>query len=507
MLIFVVLWITSALFASVFINPRELKNRINLVCMQDLKENVLSYLPVRKEIEIVEVVKEVIQIKEIVREIPVVEVVEVPREETTPELAKLLVNNIYHDGKDLLNNTIHNHQLVIIGLWMVVAFILWMYIRGRPLWFRLKKATKFIIFGMNEGGSRSHEGSRGKPQKTGGNFKDTSSPQPNITNSATIMNVIEEKEMKPVAKDPGIHNREMSIQRYFQIYEMYLSQFNKRYWRDDLDSRLPLEFTEQVQIDPKWTYEDMKARVVEMFTDGNDAKHVVDGPLDYLAAFMQRKQKQNESIKEFADHIRELAKSAFVSMNEKEIEDMVIENFINNVYLETIQDELTIKRASIRAQGSRATLNELVEIAAELEVLVNKRSVNNGQAASSRANNASSRVSVCSDPEKMSTMQMERMINYIKEVNMIETESTIAHNKDPSSKPNWKTKRNLGNVGLSRQNKRFQPFNPVKNSSYSLNQYTKGNYNSRSVTEAHPEINFDRNLTLQDQLPGSREEG
>ena len=506
MLIFVVLWITSALFASVFINPRELKNRINLVCMQDLKENVLSYLPVRNEIEIVEVVKEVIQIQEVIREIPVVEIVEVSREKTTPELARLLINKIYHDGIDLINNTIHNHQVFIIGLWMVVAFILWMFIRGRPLWFRLKKATKFIIFGMSEGGSRSHEGSRGKPQKTGGNLKDATSPHPNIKNSTTIMNVIEEKEKKPVAKDPGIYNREMSIQRYFQIYEMYLSQFNKRFWRDDLDSRLPLEFTEQVQIDPKWTYEDMKARVVEMYSDGNNAKHVVDGPLDYLAAFMQRKQKQNESIKEFADHLQELAKIAFVSMNEKEIEDMVIENFINNIYLETIQDELIIKRASIKAQGNRATLNELVEIASGLEVLVIKRSVNNEQAASS-TNYNSSRVSACSDPEKMSTMQMERMINYIKEVNMIETESTIAHNKDPSSKPNWKTKRNMGNVGLSRQNKRFQPFNPVKNSSYSLNLYTKGNYNSRSVTEAHPEINFDRNLTLQDQLPGSREEG
>ena len=107
MLIFVVLWITSALFASVFINPRELKNRINLVCMQDLKENVLSYLPVRNEIEIVEVVKEVIQIQEVIREIPVVEIVEVSREETTPELARLLINKIYHDGIDLINNTIH----------------------------------------------------------------------------------------------------------------------------------------------------------------------------------------------------------------------------------------------------------------------------------------------------------------------------------------------------------------------------------------------------------------
>jgi hypothetical protein len=233
--------------------------------MQDLKQSVLSYLPVRKEIEIVEIVKEVVQVKEVIKEIPVVEIVEVPREETTLELAKLLASNVYNDVAELVKDTIHSHFGVIMCMWLVIALGVWIYIRGRPLWFRIKKSTEFVIFGWNEGGSRVLEASRSKSQKNGGHSKDSASPHPSITNSATIMNVIEDKERKPIAKDPRVYNKEMTIQRFFQIYEMYLSQFNRKYWRDDLDRRLPVSFTNEIQVNPNWTYEELKAQVTEKF--------------------------------------------------------------------------------------------------------------------------------------------------------------------------------------------------------------------------------------------------
>jgi hypothetical protein len=246
------------------------------------------------------------------------------------------------------------------------------------------------------------------------------------------MNVIEDKERKPIAKDPGVYNKEMTIQRYFQIYEMYLSQFNRKYWRDDLDRRLPVSFTNEIQVNPNWTYEELKAQVTEKFKNEKEVKAVADGPLDNLTEFLQRKQSMTESVKDFANQLQQLAKKAFSSMNEIDIEDRIIENFINNIYLETIQNELTIKKASIRAQGNRVTLKELVEIAADLEVAYKKKLGKSEQL----VDDIGSRASVYSEPGNLSQAQLDHIKKYLKEVNAIEVQSTKTQNEEQNRKSN-----------------------------------------------------------------------
>ena len=126
-----------------------------------------------------------------------------------------------------------------------------------------------------------------------------------------------------------------------------------------------------------------------------------------------------ESVKDFANQLQQLAKKAFSSMNEIDIEDRIIENFINNIYLETIQNELTIKKASIRAQGNRVTLKELVEIAADLEVAYKKKLGKSEQL----VDDIGSRASVYSEPGNLSQAQLDHIKKYLKEVNAIEVQS------------------------------------------------------------------------------------
>jgi hypothetical protein len=160
-------WIASALLASVYIKPHEIADKIKYIGIDSMKQSVISYLPVRKEIEFKEVIKEVV--KEVVVEIPVIHQefieVEVPRNETNLELTKIILNNIAAELLVMCKYLVYNHLAILFGLSVITTAVVGLYIRGRPIWFRLKKAAKFVIYGVDEVRSRVHENDRNKQPK------------------------------------------------------------------------------------------------------------------------------------------------------------------------------------------------------------------------------------------------------------------------------------------------------------------------------------------------------
>ena len=237
---------------------------------------------------------------------------------------------------------------------------------------------------------------------------------PNSRNPATILNTSEVRENKTLTRSPNSFEFESSVLNNFQKNEKHLSQFNKKYWKDNLDRQSPLVFTKDLHINPLCTYENKKGKANEMNTED---KHEVELVLHSLKSCMECKQKEYESIKYFSCNSEQLPNNAFSAG----VKEMASENFIND-----IKDELTIRRAFMQAQGYETSFNDLVEIASVLLVEYNKKFRNLENETMRKTRNINS--TVFSDPFHLSALQFETGPNF-----------RVLENEDTEINFNWKS--------------------------------------------------------------------
>ena len=246
----------------------------------------------------------------------------------------------------------------------------------------------------------THSGSRAYESKINNKVIPTIS---NSKNPAMMLNMSEEQEKKTLARSPNPYKCEISFQNNFQRTE-------------NIDR--PLGFAKDLDMNPLCKYENKEKKVNEMNTGDKDEVEL-ELVLHSLKSCMECKQKEYESIKYFSCNSGQLPNNAFAAG----MKERASENFIDNIYLERIKDELAIRRAFMQAQGYKTSLNDLAQMASLLVVEYNKKFRNVEKEAMIKTRNINS--AVVSDPFRLSALQFE-------------TGSKILENEDTEINFNWK---------------------------------------------------------------------
>ena len=205
------------------------------------------------------------QIEIVTHEIPIeiIKEVEVPRKEDNYGLMKLLLRNLFWAASSLIWNTVTTHPVAVIeaiaALTVVSVFILKVF-KGR----HFKETIKSLI-GLNKNESAGdYKSQPGKPCQNRRSAEQTKIIDPAFA-SAIANIIVSEKSYKPVIPDPGpIANSLSNIKRYFFIYENYLKQFDRIYWKDNLICHLPEDWIDDNTY-LEQDYEDIKKTVLKKF--------------------------------------------------------------------------------------------------------------------------------------------------------------------------------------------------------------------------------------------------